>query len=77
MRTEPVILHDETGFAAMRKAGALAADVLDMVTEYVSAGITTLELDKICHDYIVAHDAIPAPLNYKGFPKFFAWLNQF
>ena len=69
MRTEPVILHDETGFAAMRKAGALAADVLDMVTEHVSAGITTLELDKICHDYIVAHDAIPAPLNYKGFPK--------
>ena len=69
MRTEPVILHDENGFAAMRKAGALAAEVLDMITEHVTAGITTLELDTICHEYILAHNAIPAPLNYKGFPK--------
>ena len=69
MRTEPVILHDENGFAAMRKAGALAAEVLDMITENVTAGITTLELDTICHEYILAHNAIPAPLNYKGFPK--------
>ena len=69
MRSEPVILHDENGFAAMRKAGALAAEVLDMVTAYVNEGITTEELDKICHDYILNHNAIPAPLNYKGFPK--------
>ena len=69
MRTEPVILHDENGFAAMHKAGALAAEVLDMITEHVTAGITTLELDTICHEYILAHNAIPAPLNYKGFPK--------
>ncbi|MDA9654978.1 M24 family metallopeptidase, partial [Pelagibacteraceae bacterium] len=32
-------------------------------------GITTGELDKICHDYIIANNAVPAPLNYKGFPK--------
>lgn len=54
----------------MRVVGKLAADVLDMITPYVQAGVTTEELDKICHDYIVNEQkAIPAPLNYKGFPK--------
>lgn len=53
----------------MRVAGRLAADVLEMITPYVKAGITTDELNTICHDYIVAHDAYPAPLNYNGFPK--------
>ncbi len=55
---------------AMRVAGRLAADVLDMITPRVVAGTTTGELDRICHDYIVGvQKAIPAPLNYKGFPK--------
>jgi len=54
----------------MRIAGKLAADVLEMITPHVKAGITTDELDKLCHDYIVnIQKAIPAPLNYKGFPK--------
>ena len=54
----------------MRVAGKLAADVLVMIEPYVKAGITTDELDKICHDYIVdIQQAIPAPLNYHGFPK--------
>lgn len=53
----------------MRVAGKLAASVLDMITPHVKAGITTDELNSICHDYIVAHDAYPAPLNYHGFPK--------
>lgn len=54
----------------MRIAGQLAADVLEMIGSYVKAGVTTDELDKVCHDYIVNHQkAIPAPLNYKGFPK--------
>lgn len=54
----------------MRVAGRLAADVLTMIDPYVVAGITTDELDKICHDYIVdIQQAIPAPLNYHGFPK--------
>ena len=54
----------------MRIAGKLAADVLEMITPHVQAGITTDELDKICHDYIVnEQQAIPAPLNYHGFPK--------
>ncbi len=54
----------------MRTAGRLAADVLDMIGDYVKPGITTGELDSICHDYITdVQDATPAPLNYKGFPK--------
>ena len=54
----------------MRVAGRLAADVLDMIGPFVEAGITTDELDNICHDYIVnTQQAIPAPLNYHGFPK--------
>lgn len=54
----------------MRIAGRLAADVLHMIQPYVQEGVTTEELDRICHDYIVNHQkAIPAPLNYRGFPK--------
>jgi len=54
----------------MRVAGRLAAEVLEMIEPHVQLGITTLELDRICHDYIVnEQQAIPAPLNYHGFPK--------
>jgi methionyl aminopeptidase len=54
----------------MRVAGRLAADVLDMIGEYVRPGVTTDELDRICHKYITeTQQAIPAPLNYRGFPK--------
>ena len=54
----------------MRVAGRLAADVLDMIGDYVKPGITTGELDRICHEYITeVQGAIPAPLNYRGFPK--------
>ena len=54
----------------MRIAGRLAANVLDMIGEYVKPGVSTEELDRICHKYIVEEiDAIPAPLNYRGFPK--------
>jgi len=56
--------------AKMRIAGRLAADVLDMIGDYVKPGITTDELNKICHDYITGvQEAVPAPLNYRGFPK--------
>jgi len=54
----------------MRIAGRLAADVLQMIEPHVQIGVSTEELNTICHDYIVnVQDAIPAPLNYKGFPK--------
>lgn len=54
----------------MRVAGQLAGKVLQMIRPHVQPGITTEELDRICHDYIVnVQQAIPAPLNYRGFPK--------
>ena len=54
----------------MRVAGRLAAQVLDMIGPYIETGVTTDMLNQICHDHIVDElDAIPAPLNYKGFPK--------
>ncbi len=55
---------------AMRVAGRLAAEVLDMIGPRIAPGMTTGEIDRICHDYIVnIQHAVPAPLNYKGFPK--------
>lgn len=54
----------------MRVAGRLAAEVLDMIGDHVRPGVSTGELDEICHRYIVEkQDAVPAPLNYRGFPK--------
>lgn len=54
----------------MRVAGKLASDVLVMIEPHIKPGVTTEELDKICHDYMVNEQkTIPAPLNYKGFPK--------
>jgi methionyl aminopeptidase len=54
----------------MRIAGALAADVLEMIVPHVKPGVTTEELDALCHDYIVnVQKAIPANVGYKGFPK--------
>jgi methionyl aminopeptidase len=53
----------------MRKAGRLAAETLDFITPHVVPGVTTGELDRLCHEHILAHGAIPAPLGYRGFPK--------
>jgi methionyl aminopeptidase len=54
----------------MRVAGRMAAEQLEMIESHIRAGVTTDELDRICHDYTVnVQDAIPAPLNYRGFPK--------
>ena len=54
----------------MRIAGKLAAQVLEMIEAQVQAGVSTGELDRICHEYIINElDAVPAPLNYNGFPK--------
>lgn len=65
-----VTIKTEDEIDKMRVAGRLAASVLDMIEPYVKVGISTAELDHICHGYIVNElDAIPAPLNYRGFPK--------
>lgn len=66
---EEIIIHKEEDFIGMRKAGKLAAEVLDYIGEFVKPGVTTEMLNKLCHDMIIANGAIPAPLNYKGFPK--------
>lgn len=62
-------IHKPEDFDGMRKAGRLAAEVLDHITPFVVPGVTTQRLDDLCHDFIVRHGAIPAPLNYRGFPK--------
>ena len=65
-----IVIKNEQQIKKMRIAGKLAADVLEMITPFVKKGITTNELDQICHKYIVEQQqAIPAPLNYHGFPK--------
>ncbi|MBN56542.1 MAG: type I methionyl aminopeptidase [Thalassolituus sp.] len=65
-----VTINTAEDIAKMRVAGRLAAEVLEMIGDYVKPGVSTGELDRICHDYIVNEQkAIPAPLNYNGFPK--------
>ena len=64
-----VKVHAPADFEGMRKAGRLAAEVLDFITPHVRPKVTTERLDKLCHDFIVSHGAVPAPLNYRGFPK--------
>lgn len=64
-----ITIHKTQDFEGMRKAGRLASKVLDYITDYVKPGITTEDLDNLCHDFIVKHNAIPAPLGYRGYPK--------
>ncbi len=66
----PVTIKTPEEIEKMRVAGRLAAEVLKMIEPHVQAGVSTGELDRLCHDYIVnVQQAIPAPLNYKGFPR--------
>lgn len=66
----PVSIKTPEQLEKMRVAGRIAARTLEMIGEYVKPGVSTGELNQICHDYIVnEHQAIPAPLNYNGFPK--------
>jgi methionyl aminopeptidase len=66
----PVSIKSATEIDQMRRAGKLAADVLEMIEPSIRPGVTTDELDRLCHAYIVnVQHAIPAPLNYHGFPK--------
>jgi methionyl aminopeptidase len=62
-------LHGPADFEGMRRAGRLAAATLDFIAPSVRPGVTTGELDRLCHEYIVGHGAVPAPLGYRGFPK--------
>ncbi len=66
----PITIKNENDIEKMRVAGKLASEVLEMIGSHIVPGITTNELNDICHNYIVdVQGAIPAPLNYQGFPK--------
>ncbi len=69
LHSRSIKIHGDADFAAMRRAGRLAAETLDMITGHVRPGVTTGELDALCEAFIRDHGAIPAPLNYRGFPK--------
>jgi methionyl aminopeptidase len=62
-------IHGPEAYEGMRRAGKLAAEVLDMIAAHVVPGVTTQKLNDLCHDMIVSHGAIPAPLNYRGYPR--------
>ena len=64
-----IYLKSDNEIETMKKSCRLAAEVLQMIEPYIKPGITTLELNDICHSYTVERGAISAPLNYKGFPK--------
>ena len=61
-----ITIHAPEDFAGMRLAGRLAAETLDMIHPHVRPGVSTAGLDRICHEFIVSHGAVPAPLNYRG-----------
>ncbi len=66
----PVTIKNAEEIEKMRVVGRLAAEVLDMIEDEVKAGVSTDQLNTLCHDFIVnEQQAIPAPLNYRGFPK--------
>ncbi len=69
MSEKNITIHDEKSFQSMRAAGELAAKTLDFITPHVRPGITTDKLNTLCHDFTMNHNAIPGPLNYRGFPK--------
>ncbi|MDR1208369.1 MAG: type I methionyl aminopeptidase [Holosporales bacterium] len=64
-----VKIHKPEDFEHMRAAGRLAASVLDYIAPFIKEGISTLELDKLCYEYIISKGAIPASLNYEGYPN--------
>ncbi|MCH8933836.1 MAG: type I methionyl aminopeptidase [Nitrospina sp.] len=64
-----VTIKKDSEIETMRRSGKLAAEVLLMIAPYIKPGVTTNQLNDRCHDFILDNGAIPAPLNYRGFPK--------
>jgi len=62
-----IVVHDAAGFAGMRAAGRLAAETLDMLAAHVKPGISTLALDTLAHDFVLARGAVPATIFYRGY----------
>ena len=69
MIDQDIPIYSKNNFKSMEKAGSLAAKVLDELKNLIKPGLSTLEINNFCHQMIISNDAIPAPLNYKGFPK--------
>lgn len=68
-KTGKIKIYDEVALGKMRNACALAKETLLCVKAIIRPGISTLEINDVCHKYIIDNGAIPAPLNYHGFPK--------
>ena len=64
-----IYLKSDSEIDQMKAAGGLAAKLLELIADHIKPGVSTLELNDICHQYTIAQNAISAPLNYKGFPK--------
>lgn len=64
-----ITIHLQEDFDFIRKAGRLAAETLDFIAPYVKVAVTNNDLNYLCHDFIINAGAIPAILNYKGYPK--------
>ncbi len=64
-----IVLKSDFEIDKMRSAGRLAAETLAMIEKHIRPGISTLELNDICHDFTVSRGAVCAPLNYRGYPK--------
>jgi methionyl aminopeptidase len=67
--SRPIRIHGPADFGCMRRAGDLAARTLEFIAPHVRPGVSTDELDRLCDGFIRDHGAVPAPLNYRGFPK--------
>ena len=68
-RSTKIKLHGAADFEAMRKAGRLTAEALDLLSPLVEPGVTTEALDNLITEFARDHKAVPAPLNYRGYPK--------
>ena len=69
VNTDGIRIHSEEEFEGMQKSCTLAAETLDMIGQYVIPGVQTSKLDQLCHEFMIDHNAVPATLGYRGFPK--------
>ena len=69
VNADGIRIHSKTEFDGMRKSCKLAARTLDMIGEFVAPGVSTDQLNQLCHDFMISNNAIPATLGYRGFPK--------
>jgi len=69
INADGITINSKEDFEGMRKAGRLAAEILDMIGPYVQPGVTTEYLDQLCHDFMIENNSVPATLGYRGYPK--------